>query len=193
MKSLADIYSTLKLERNQTRLLVVEPGRWSEAIICSLEILSLDSSYDYEALSYVWGDPVDTIPIHVNGCHLDAARNLFCALRRLRRSSGPRKVWVDAISINQDDLDERGAQVNMMREIYSKASVLVYLGESLATEAITLEEQKKWQAAPQDVWHKDDTKVVNLIQGGWARIVCYGLNLLVGQITLIEARTHRTA
>jgi Heterokaryon incompatibility protein (HET) len=152
-------------------------------IICSLEILSLDSSYNYESLSYVWGDPIDTIPIHANGCRFNAARNLYW-VRRLRTSSAPRRVWVDAICINQDDVDERGAQVSIMREIYCKASVLVYLGVSLATEAITLEEQEKCQATPQDVWHKDDTQITNLIRGGWARIVSHHLNLFVGQIRL---------
>jgi hypothetical protein len=40
------------------------------------------------------------------------------------------KLWVDAICINQDDLDERGRQVRRMREIYSTAwTVVAWLGE----------------------------------------------------------------
>lgn len=38
--------------------------------------------------------------------------------------------WVDAICINQDDLEERSAQVQIMPQIYSKAScVIVWLGD----------------------------------------------------------------
>ena len=38
--------------------------------------------------------------------------------------------WVDAICINQDDLEERSAQVQIMPQIYSRAScVIVWLGD----------------------------------------------------------------
>lgn len=38
--------------------------------------------------------------------------------------------WVDAICINQEDLEERSAQVQIMPQIYSKAScVIVWLGD----------------------------------------------------------------
>ncbi|MCJ1452177.1 hypothetical protein MMC28_002519 [Mycoblastus sanguinarius] len=41
-------------------------------------------------------------------------------------------MWVDAICINQDDLEERSQQVLLMREIYSKSSGLfVWLGEDI--------------------------------------------------------------
>lgn len=45
---------------------------------------------------------------------------------------GERIFWIDAICINQDDLEERAAQVKIMSEIYDKAhEVLVWLGEGL--------------------------------------------------------------
>ncbi|EKG16420.1 hypothetical protein MPH_06389 [Macrophomina phaseolina MS6] len=45
---------------------------------------------------------------------------------------GERILWVDAICINQDDLEERAAQVKIMSRIYDKAlEVLVWLGEGL--------------------------------------------------------------
>lgn len=38
-------------------------------------------------------------------------------------------MWIDAICINQTDLDEKGYQVELMGDIYSKAShVLIWLG-----------------------------------------------------------------
>lgn len=43
---------------------------------------------------------------------------------------GARFFWVDAICINQNDLEERSAQVQIMPQIYSKAScVIVWLGD----------------------------------------------------------------
>jgi len=41
-----------------------------------------------------------------------------------------RRVWIDAICINQDNLDERSQQVSLMTDIYSKARrVIIWLGE----------------------------------------------------------------
>jgi hypothetical protein len=57
-------------------------------------------------------------------------KNLEAALRHLRLTQEARYLWVDAICINQDDMDERSRQVSIMSEIYSKASqVVVWLGE----------------------------------------------------------------
>jgi hypothetical protein len=41
----------------------------------------------------------------------------------LRDQQGPAslRIWIDAICINQNDENERGHQVAMMRSIYSKA------------------------------------------------------------------------
>ena len=55
--------------------------------------------------------------------------NLACALRHLRYERLPRVMWIDAICINQDDVDERGQQVQRMADIYRQASrVVVWLG-----------------------------------------------------------------
>lgn len=46
------------------------------------------------------------------------------------KGAASRFFWVDAICINQDDLEERSAQVQIMPQIYSKAScVIVWLGD----------------------------------------------------------------
>lgn len=64
----------------------------------------------------------------VDGLEFDVTSNLEAALRALR-SRGHKKVWVDALCINQKDLTERSLQVLRMGIIYSKAkNVLVWLG-----------------------------------------------------------------
>jgi hypothetical protein len=58
-------------------------------------------------------------------------KNLECALRYLRSKESPRVLWVDAICINQNDLDEKSEQVPRMGEIYSRATkVYAWLGEA---------------------------------------------------------------
>jgi hypothetical protein len=57
---------------------------------------------------------------------------LEAALRRLRHEDGQKKllIWVDALCINQDDLDEKATEVRRMQSIYQRAEqVSVWLGE----------------------------------------------------------------
>ena len=56
--------------------------------------------------------------------------NLGSALRHLRNEKRPRSLWIDAICINQKDLEERGSHVSVMAGIYRCAElVLIWLGE----------------------------------------------------------------
>jgi hypothetical protein len=49
---------------------------------------------------------------------------------RLRDPDLPRVMWIDAVCINQNDLEERGDQVQIMALIYAYAAkVTVWLGE----------------------------------------------------------------
>lgn len=86
----------------------------------------------YVALSYVWGTPADKKPILVNGIEMQITQNLHTALTELRKSTWVQRrvnLWIDALCINQDDLDERAQQVKLMRDIYAMAwQVVVSLG-----------------------------------------------------------------
>ena len=57
--------------------------------------------------------------------------NLEAALRYLRDPEKEKAVWIDAICINQSDVEERNAQVHFMKKVYSKTMyVRVWLGEA---------------------------------------------------------------
>ncbi|KAI1073272.1 hypothetical protein LB507_010883 [Fusarium sp. FIESC RH6] len=84
----------------------------------------------YDVLSYVWDDPERVEKMVVNGKWLGIARNLHTGLLRLRHSKEHRRLWIDAICINQNDTNERNHQVRMMPKVYSAASsVIVWLGD----------------------------------------------------------------
>ena len=84
----------------------------------------------YQALSYVWGDPIEIKSIQVNNQGFGVTTNLFNGLQRLRSKTKNRIIWVDAICINQEDLQEKSFQVKLMQEVYSRAkAVLMWLGE----------------------------------------------------------------
>ena len=96
----------------------------------------------YEALSYAWGTAKSLEPAFVSDYStriqtntgssgtLQLGENLICALKHLRYPEKTRRrLWIDAICINQQDLDERGSQVQLMAKIYKFAErVVVWLG-----------------------------------------------------------------
>ncbi|KAF2022634.1 HET-domain-containing protein [Setomelanomma holmii] len=85
----------------------------------------------YEALSYVWGDPCNTLPIFVEEHSFPVTVNLHAALSRLRDHFLQRIVWVDSICINQADGEEKRGQIQSMAKIYGQANrVIVWLGDA---------------------------------------------------------------
>jgi len=126
-------YATLSVESRQIRLLTILPSLFSSTIKCELSIVSLNDKPQYEALSYVWGDPANPKYIQLNKQKFSVTPNLHAALRALRRSRTKRKLWVDAVCINQSDISERNAQIAQMRFIYENAQqTAVWLGEDSA-------------------------------------------------------------
>ncbi|KFA68957.1 hypothetical protein S40285_06997 [Stachybotrys chlorohalonatus IBT 40285] len=129
-------YRSLDIRKREIRLLHLLPAESDEPISCNLTVVSLDDRPQYEALSYVWGKPVETSApkniVNLEGMGVSVTPNLLLALHRLRLlpNEGLRTLWVDALCINQSDLDERSQQVSIMRDIYASAGhVLIWLGE----------------------------------------------------------------
>ncbi|PVH78533.1 hypothetical protein DL98DRAFT_357436, partial [Cadophora sp. DSE1049] len=84
---------------------------------------------DYEALSYAWGEPVLNHEIEFPEGNLPITQHLYSALQKLRPQHQSRRLWVDAICINQNDKTEKGHQVALMADIYRGASgVVAWLG-----------------------------------------------------------------
>ncbi|KAK4126402.1 hypothetical protein N657DRAFT_643187 [Parathielavia appendiculata] len=124
------LYADLKLPRNRgpegasIRLLTLADDQsWH------LSNTTLAACPNYKALSYHWGNPSDTLPVHCNGVEIHVTRNLHTALDDLK-SAYPNglTIWIDAICINQRDIVEQAHQVAIMRDIYSRAQeVLIWL------------------------------------------------------------------
>lgn len=67
----------------------------------------------------------------VNGRAIHIPASAAQVLRRVRKATIARWIWIDAICIDQSNVAERGHQVGMMRDIYAQGSQnIVYLGES---------------------------------------------------------------
>ncbi|KAH3938898.1 hypothetical protein HBH53_243200 [Parastagonospora nodorum] len=129
------------------RLVILHPASRSTAPIrCSLQHVRSTELPKYEAISYTWGNTNLLHSLHMggNGNFLKVTTNCFHALRHLRRADSDRALWIDAICINQMDLDERGHQVKTMNMIYEMAStVVIYLGEETKGSRILFKELAK--------------------------------------------------
>ncbi|KXS93961.1 hypothetical protein AC578_8 [Pseudocercospora eumusae] len=146
-----DRYQFQPLPSDCTRLLVVQPPEEDnkDHIKVTLRIVNFDDlgteRAPYEALSYCWGnedadhsifvlndESQDSIPFTQirKPRKFSVTPNLHAALCHLRKSRRTVILWIDAICMDQEKLDERQEQVSRMAEIYSKADrVLVWLGD----------------------------------------------------------------
>jgi hypothetical protein len=104
------------------RLLKLEPGGGDQSLVCQLFSARLAESPSYEAISYVWGDTTVKVSTLCSGKSMDITVNLRDVLQRIRRRDAERLVWVDALCINQQSLQEREEQVRMMGSIFATAT-----------------------------------------------------------------------
>ncbi|KAK4443102.1 heterokaryon incompatibility protein-domain-containing protein [Podospora aff. communis PSN243] len=129
---MASIYTPLRDARREIRLLNLEPhlDNTFAPIDIRLETANLWQAAEYTCLSYRWGDATDTKSVIVDGHDFPVRTNLHDALKRLRLRDEPRRLWIDAICINQDDNSERAAQVGAMQYIFQNATdVIAWIGE----------------------------------------------------------------
>jgi hypothetical protein len=125
-------YTPLEGSRSFRLLRILPETKGSNEINCTMEHFDRGSDRcpSYTALSYAWGDIKITVPARLNGQIAFVTVNLQEALLNLRRLCSGVHFWIDALSINQNDIGERGHQVSQMREIYSEATnVISWLGQ----------------------------------------------------------------
>ncbi|KAF1948570.1 HET-domain-containing protein [Byssothecium circinans] len=129
------LYDYRPLQKNETRLLDLQPGRDEAPLRCHLRNVSFLDDPRYESLSYCWGLNKPEAKIESENGSIPVTKNLFTALRYLRDGEQARTLWIDAICINQDDVEERGEQVGLMKDIYRRSErTIVWLGEEQRTQ-----------------------------------------------------------
>ncbi|KAK0645797.1 heterokaryon incompatibility protein-domain-containing protein, partial [Cercophora newfieldiana] len=145
-------YSPLDIAKDEVRLLKLHPSPdIGHDLVGDLVIMSLHTHEDakectthhppYEALSYQWGNADGNQPpaITINGISKQITPNLHSALRHIRDTGRERVLWIDALCINQDDLEEKSSQVQRMAGIYQLAErVLVWLGDASADSDLAI-------------------------------------------------------
>ena len=108
MSIVSDIYTSLPIQREtDIRLLTLYQGSGDDDIRCSLKVTDLYQKPFYEALSYCWGSPNEERLIYLDKQEVRIRENLWWALRHLRLANEERILWIDALCINQKDIEER--------------------------------------------------------------------------------------
>lgn len=157
-------------------------------LICC-KIVSGNISQTYHALSYTWGSHTDPQDILIYGQRLSVRRNLWEFLNIARQHYVETLFWIDAICINQDDVEERNQQIRIRGSIYKSARLtLIWLGPPDATNnpggrtASTSEKQislrdvdqhfEQFRGDLENVWHVPEQEIRNVDD------VCESLELL---------------
>lgn len=141
-------YGLLDSSKKYVRLVEILPGQDFEPIRVELFICDLDQNPAYITLSYMWDQSGQRRCIECQGTKAEIGENLWQFLRQYRSHMAtqrhgaeappkPVRLWIDRISINQDNLEERSHQVSLMRDIYTSAdSVIVWLGMPQGNEEL---------------------------------------------------------
>ncbi|KAI8714893.1 hypothetical protein NCS52_01210200 [Fusarium sp. LHS14.1] len=97
------------------------------------ETKTLDMSYPYIALSYVWGDVVPT-PL-INGVRVPSTTSaVILDAIQVTKALGFRYLWADQYCINQTDLAIKMRQINQVDQVYGQAelTIVAACGDSAA-------------------------------------------------------------
>ncbi|KAH7397245.1 heterokaryon incompatibility protein-domain-containing protein, partial [Pyrenochaeta sp. MPI-SDFR-AT-0127] len=125
-------YAPLHPSKRSIRILKVLPGLFrGELLQC--ELVNCTTDYPYTCLSYTWGECTDTYHILINRQPFFVRSNVWDFLRMARTKYPQRPFWIDAICIDQTNVEERNSQVAEMGAIYSNAmQVITWLGKKKA-------------------------------------------------------------
>jgi hypothetical protein len=125
--------------RPSIRLIEVASTKSPEGFI-QCRIIHSTTDAKYTCLSYVWGDEHNRggpLAILINGKQLAVRYNLHAFLEVAMARYSKEVFWIDALSIDQENLAERNHQVQQMGDIYSHAHMVVaWLGNDEAVEVV---------------------------------------------------------
>jgi hypothetical protein len=128
-------YRPLDRSMNEIRLLRISPqaqnAKHKLLPACHIFHAYLPQEPHYVALSWVWGDQASKRVILVDDSPVYVTTNLYDAMMALRPVSKYLVIWIDFLSIDQTNDDEKSWQVELMTDIYRQAiKVYAWLGQA---------------------------------------------------------------
>lgn len=96
---------------------------------CQIFHVCLPDNPQYVALSYVWGNQSDKRMILVEESPVQVTKNLYDAMMALQPGNKSLVIWIDSLCIDQTNDQEKGWQVELMKDIYRQTTrVFAWLG-----------------------------------------------------------------
>jgi hypothetical protein len=163
-----------RLEPNTIRVVKFKPATAKWPLIVKIKTIDLHTT-KYTALSYTWeidpeesefsldgsvssGSTVEAShTILINKRPVRISQCLWDVLEQLRDVNSDVPIWIDKLSVDFDDREERAMHANMMGTIYAGAShVIVCLGKKTTTSDDTVLTMRKmvnslnWRNIPHD-------------------------------------------
>lgn len=123
-------HERLKLSGSFMRLIQIQGGTKKDVISLRITQYAIHRRPAYAAISYTWGSiAAEMRQIRVNGRPFRVRVNLWHLLYHLRQRGESRFLWIDALCIDQQNLEERNFHVQLMGKIYeTSALTIVWLG-----------------------------------------------------------------
>lgn len=164
---------------------------------------------DYTALSYMCGPSIPQKSILINGLCYKVGANLWAFFDEVRRRKDTSTFWVDAVCINQQNIEGKTYQVKFMGEIYSQAGrVISWLGrcdkkmDELLVRLSRLSDPSRSTAdifdilsvTKQALIKRQDTKHGDTVSDLLLKLFCnpyWGRTWVVQEITLSDERVRQ--
>ena len=104
-----------------------------------------EAPYLFTAISYTWGDPyANSQSLLVDDIELTIPQSSAAVIRHFTKCFEDFTIWIDAVCINQEDLQEKGVQVGYMKDVYQGADqVFIWLGDEEADSTLAFEQLRK--------------------------------------------------
>lgn len=108
---------------------LIDVGKEGSDILPRLHETRINESAQYVALSYCWGGKhgsittKETLESHIQELPLEKLSKTIVDAITITRGLGIRYLWVDALCIVQDNLDDMISQINAMGSIYQNATL----------------------------------------------------------------------
>lgn len=133
-------HKPLSQPEKQIRLLRIQAGKQDDSLALELSTWLLREAPEFRAVSYAWGDE-QCRSLTINDQTASVRENCYHALWQIRPHwPDETYIWLDAICINQENLQEKSAQVLRMPHIYSRAvCVLACIGPHVDGSEVLLD------------------------------------------------------
>jgi hypothetical protein len=180
-------YQPLELDKQVFRFIQVQPQEPGGPI--EIDLWHSNVSTKYRCLSYMWGDQTERYDILLNGRTFRVGKNLYDFLDFATQAYLGERLWIDAICIDQDNIAERGHQVQRMGSLYSGAQeVFIWLGRDFHVDLISnwLETVPYGEYCPKDVEEQVHTLCFHPY---WSRAWIAQEVLLQANVVIIHRKT----